>query len=357
MIETHVVNALLLPELRDQPFFAVLTFVNGLVAPSFLFCAGFALAISLSRKWEQFTAPTKPFQKYVVRLLFILVVGYALHIPKFSLRQMMALDDESAWVGFFQADILHVISLTLLGLVLLVMIVRTQKPFLAVSACVALALVGTAPFLRGMDLSNLPIWIRPYLTTQFKSQFPLFPWSSFLIGGMLVGWWYLESRRRDRVSNMVRSLALGAWLVVVLALIVEATPITVYPAHNFWNASPEFFFVRFGIISLICAGLWLYEKYSPPSGKSVIAIFGQESLLVYVVHLLIVYGHTFEWSFIRVFGKTLNYMECLSLFAGLTLAMFVLASVWHRIKGWNRSAAAWIQYAVIALIVVRFIAN
>ncbi|HMD13095.1 MAG TPA: heparan-alpha-glucosaminide N-acetyltransferase domain-containing protein, partial [Bacteroidota bacterium] len=46
MIETHVFNALLLPQLKEETFFKILTFVNGLVAPSFLFCAGLALAIT-----------------------------------------------------------------------------------------------------------------------------------------------------------------------------------------------------------------------------------------------------------------------------------------------------------------------
>jgi len=46
MIETHVLNATLDSRLKLEIPFKILTFVNGLVAPSFLFCAGFAFAIS-----------------------------------------------------------------------------------------------------------------------------------------------------------------------------------------------------------------------------------------------------------------------------------------------------------------------
>ena len=46
MIETHIVNALLRNDLRHETAFVILNFINGLVAPTFLFCAGFAFAIS-----------------------------------------------------------------------------------------------------------------------------------------------------------------------------------------------------------------------------------------------------------------------------------------------------------------------
>lgn len=46
MIEVHVFNAFLLPELRQTGWFSVLNFINGLVAPSFLFVSGFAFQVS-----------------------------------------------------------------------------------------------------------------------------------------------------------------------------------------------------------------------------------------------------------------------------------------------------------------------
>ena len=45
MIETHTVNALLDPALRAGTFHDALTYVNGLVAPAFLFAAGFSIVL------------------------------------------------------------------------------------------------------------------------------------------------------------------------------------------------------------------------------------------------------------------------------------------------------------------------
>ena len=355
MIETHVVNALLQVSLKEQPLFPVVTFINGLVAPSFLFCAGFALAISLHRKWMEFISFRKTFWRYIFRLLFILVVGYSLHLPIFSLQQLRALHDDQRWLPFFQSDILQVISLTLLFLVLLAVVLRREQLYIRISAIIALCIIFISPIVRELDYSSTAMWLRPYFSIQYKSQFPLFPWSAFLMSGTLFGFWFLRVREMGKDALLMPRLALLAFGGIVLSLLVEIIPLSLYPNHDFWRASPEFFFVRLGVVLLCSVGLWKYEQRGTISSRSLISLFGQESLLVYTVHLLIVYGHTYEWSFISLFGPSLSYLECLGLFAALTLAMFLLAYGWHSMKQWNSVVAKYVQFAVLAAIVIKFI--
>ena len=175
------------------------------------------------------------------------------------------------------------------------------------------------------------------------------------MSGTLVGFWFLQVRKTGNDVVMLPRLALAALGGIALSLLIEFIPVSVYPNHNFWHASPEFFFVRLGIILLCFAGLWKYEQRGTTSSRSIISLFGMESLLVYVVHLLIVYGRTYEWSFIHYFGSTLTYVECLGLFAVLTAAMFLLAYSWHFLKRWNIVVAKYVQFVVLALIIVRFI--
>ena len=355
MIETHVFNALLRVPLKDEVFFKVLTFVNGLVAPSFLFCAGFGFAIIMHRRWREFITLERPFWRYIFRLMFILVVAYSLHIPFFSLRRMMTVTDQQLWTSFFQVDILQVIAITLMFLALLSVIVRDQRRFIVVASAISLVLVMITPVVREMDLSNLPIWFRSFLTNKFKSQFPLVPWSAFLMSGTIVGYTYVRANQDSTEPRTMNHLALMAAGAIVLALLVEVLPFTVYPDHDFWKASPEFFFARLGLVILGCIGLWKFEQRRTMSPKSPIALFGQESLLVYTVHLLVVYGYTYEWSFIRKFGPTLDYLECLGLTAALTLAMYIMAYVWHWMKGWNKRVATGVEFAVLAGIVAWFV--
>jgi uncharacterized membrane protein len=354
MIETHVVNALLLPELKQQTLFKILTFINGLVAPSFLFCAGFAIAISFSRRWDQYVNFGKPFWKYLQRLLFILIVGYSLHLPFFSLKKLLVLNEERAWISFFQADILHTIAITLIALTLLATVFRKQNIFIRVVGLIGLFVIFSAPIIRNLDYSQSQIWFRSYFTTIYKSQFPLFPWSAFLISGTVIGFIFLKVQGLGSEKNIMHRAALIAFIIIVASIVTEYLPFSVYPDHNFWKASPEFFFVRLGIVILALVGLWKYENWKKLTGKSFLSIFGQESLLVYVIHLLVVYGYTYPWSFIRYFGVTLNYFECLGLFVLLSAAMYVVAYVWHGLKDWSPRTAKGIQYIWLAVIVIVF---
>ena len=179
MIETHVVNALILPEHKLEFPHKILTFINGLVAPTFLFCAGFALAISLKRKWNDFAPSARPYWRYIARLLFILIVGYSLHLPFFSLSKLMALNDPQAWLPFYQADILQTIAVTLLLLALVVGMIRNEKVFYSSALFLWCVAIFAAPVVREADLSAFPVWLQPYLTMQVKSQFPLFPWARY----------------------------------------------------------------------------------------------------------------------------------------------------------------------------------
>lgn len=355
MIETHVVNALIVPNLRDEPTFKILTFINGLVAPSFLFCAGFGLAISLSRKWDQYVKLEKPFWKYIQRLFFILIVGYSLHLPFFSLKKLLVLSNVQAWSSFFQIDILQTIAITLFLLTLIAVIIRKEKIFIPAIIIFGLLIVFSAPIIRAFDYSDWNVWLRPLFTIEYKSQFPLFPWSAFLISGTILGLLFIKSRTAGVEESFMKRAGITSVLMVVIALVAEYIPFTTYPNHNFWKASPEFFFVRLGLVVLSLFGLWKYEQRKNSAGNSVFSLFGQESLLVYVVHLLIIYGYTYPWSFIRYFGQTLNYTECIGLFLLLTLVMYLLAYLWHWMKNWNPKIAKSVQYVWLTAIMVVFI--
>lgn len=355
MIETHVVNAVLASPLREGAAFKVPTFVNGLVAPSFLFCAGFGLAISLRRRWAQYIGWAPPFWRTIVRMVFIMVVGYSLHLPFFSLRRMAAITDEHSWTTLFQVDILQVIAATLLLLTLLAPVARTLKLYRIVISLIALAVVFIAPLTGVMDLSGLPIWLRPYLSPQFESQFPLLPWASFLICGSILGFWYMEASERKKEEECMKRFGMLAFGGILLAIAVEFLPFAIYTNHDFWRSSPEFFLVRLGCVVLALVALWSFSRKRQASSSSFIALFGQESLLVYVAHLLIVYGRDYGFSFVRKFGPTLGYLECLGLFAGLTIGMYLIAFAWHRLKGWNMRVAYAVEASVLGGTVVAFV--
>src|SRR5262245_20822798 len=106
MIETHAFNAWLADRYRETIWYQNLKFVNGFVAPSFLFLAGVAFVI-VARKRE-FAFFNTNFLRQLRRLLWILVLGYLLHFPvvqhqhgHFSIVHM---------TEFYKVDVLQTIA-------------------------------------------------------------------------------------------------------------------------------------------------------------------------------------------------------------------------------------------------------
>jgi uncharacterized membrane protein len=84
MIQTHVFNATLTPGLTETGFFQVLRFIDGLVAPSFLFASGMAYAVTTRRKINDYLSFGPPLFRQFGRLLFVMLIGYGLHLPKLT---------------------------------------------------------------------------------------------------------------------------------------------------------------------------------------------------------------------------------------------------------------------------------
>ncbi|MEK7264086.1 MAG: heparan-alpha-glucosaminide N-acetyltransferase domain-containing protein [Bacteroidota bacterium] len=370
MIETHVVNALLHPSLRDSDFFKVLTFINGLVAPSFLFCAGFALAITLTKKHSDFFAMNSVFRKYIFRITSIFAFGYLLHLPVFSLRKMIHLSDDKQWMLFLQSDILQVIALSLIFLTLFFLIVKEEKKYLLLITAIGLFVVFASPIVRAFNLDDFPMWFRPYFTLKYKSQFPLFPWSAFVIAGVLFGYGYLFVRKKENAQQYFSRLPFYALGGILCSLVIELLPLTLYPSHNFWNASPEFFFVRIGIVVVFCYAFWWLENnlqtinvsFNVLANKIFDSFFlflvtlGKESLLVYITHLLIIYGFAnLGMSYFAYFGKNMNYAQCVLLTLTLEVAMFALAYYWGWLKANKKGTFAKLQFATFIVALICFL--
>lgn len=185
MIETHVSNTFLAPPLRDTTWFHTLTFVNGLVAPSFLFVSGFVLILGSRRKADEFRTFGPAFWKQLRRIGLVWAIGYVLHLPFHSFKKILAEATAEGWLKTYQVDILHCIAVGLLFLFVSVILIKSEvvrRRWLLVSG--AAAVVAT-PFVWQIDfLGLIPAPLAAYLNDRHYSLFPIFPWLGYmLIGG------------------------------------------------------------------------------------------------------------------------------------------------------------------------------
>lgn len=77
----------------------------------------------------------------------------------------------------------------------------------------------------------------------------------------------------------------------------------------------------------------------------------QESLLVYFVHLCIIYGSVWNSGLMQYVGDTLSPAQTLPFVSALVIAMILMAWYWNWYKHHRPRAARWVV-AVVAILMV-----
>lgn len=356
MIEGHVVNGLLRPDLKGTTVFGLIHFLNGVVAPAFLFMSGFTFAVSSQRKWAEYLLLQKSFFRQVGRLSFILLLAYALHLPYFSLRRIIQEATPQDIASLLQVDILHTIAVSLLTLLLLLLIVRREK-WLRYSALVlALAVVFSAPVVWDFDFRNIfPLPIASYFNAKHGSLFPLFPWAGFVFCGTFTSHLFLSALQRGEEKKMMARIFWSGVAIVILGIFSGQVLAHLYRTYDYWYTSPSFFMIRLGLVMMALSGMWYYEKKTNPR-SSVMQVIGQESLFVYALHIILVYGTALpSGSLVQIFGSSLNFAGCAGVFLGLSTVTCLIAYVWHYLKVKKKIVSRVVQYATIGVIAYLFL--
>jgi uncharacterized membrane protein len=355
MIETHVVNAFMQSTLRLDPWFKTLNFINGIVAPAFLFVAGYSFAIVGQRKWKDYLSLNGVFWKQVGRILQIWAIGYALHLPFFSFNKLAYLIGWEEWRPFWTVDVLHSIAISLFLMLLLVLIARTQRVFFLLICAVGSVAAFATPFMSSLNVDEtLSLPFASYVNALHGSLFPIFPWMSFVMFGGALGQLYVFLKGKVADEKFFKNIFIAGIACIVLSIIADWLPVKIYPAHNYWLASPGFVFVRLGIVLMLLATLWLWER-TAHSGKSLVSLLGSESLVTYTGHLLIIYGLFFGGNSLAVIiGNSRSAPQALGITVLLIAAMSATAYVWNSLKKKSMLYARVLQYSILTVVLYVF---
>jgi uncharacterized membrane protein len=332
MIETHVVNAYLPAALRRGEFFFWLSFVNGLVAPSFLFASGFSIELQARRKWEDWLHLGPAFWKQMRRMGFILLVAYSIHLPDFGLRKFLVPHDPAFWKRAFQVDILQCIVVSLLAVNVLILLTRKRGVFFWVAASVGVVAALATPRIWAQDFTTRwPLFVAMFLNPHGISLFPLFPWIGFVLAGSCAAHLFLNAvEKRADARSMQRAFFVGA-AAIACGWLARALPL--FSAWNvgYYITSPLYVLVRLGCVVILCAGLYAMEKrlgWVPGP----IRLAGQESLLVYTLHLMLVFSILRGKLVAALLGLEAEHAACFLMSAAIIVLMLWLAGIWHNLK-------------------------
>lgn len=331
MIEVHVFNAFLLPEIKQSSWFGIINFINGLVAPSFLFVSGFAFQVSSGGKLEEMRKFGKAFWKKIFRIFQIIVIGYALHLPYYSFSKTLSRSSANQLQSFFAVDVLQCIGFGLLFLFLTRLIIKSDKTynyFLIVSLVVVTLI---SPILWKIDFNQ---YVHPIIGNYFNrlngSLFPIFPWLNFLLAGAVFAKYFVDARAKDEEKKFIKNITIAAVITLLFGHLfysgVFPNPLTsILP-------NPVFYLERLGYVLVLFSLCWYWEKKIDTKGSFFLDA-SRESLLVYWLHLVVIYGAIWGGKslFSRI-GPTMNLIEAISATLILMLAMILVAKSWGLIK-------------------------
>lgn len=364
MVQGHVFYEVIDDSVRRASWYSWHGFVHGFTAPIFLFSSGMAFGVTTLSKWEEHTRLSRAVLKRFERYAILIGIGYLLQVGDLGLRYLLALP----------LDRLHrataVNALQLIGVVLAfaeasVLVLRRQAAFLALVGAGLVVVVVAAPWTWDLTLDSWPVPLAAYVSSTTRSLFPVFPWSGFLLGGILVAR-VVRARRRSAKpgwTQLVVPLALVGGTSVLLG---KAGPLLgdPFPDHNVWKAGPFFFLFRLGVVLLLLAvlcaidlGLSRLPRASRSKAIRLLQTLGAETLVVYVAHLLMIYG-VFGLPGLKArFPHSLGLGASVALVVAVFATMVALAWVWHATKKRYPSAFDRVRWGLMAVVVVTFFAR
>lgn len=357
MVIGHSIDSVLSVDARTTEAFRLYDAVRGFTAPIFLFVAGFAFAVVTVRKWELYHTWSKPFRSRVTKVFLLLVVGYALHLPFYSLHKLLTQGGPQDYAQFFQADVLHCVAFSLLALQVFVMLSRTPRIFAFATATATTLMVLATPIIWSIDFARHvgPV-LAPYFNQSSMSIFPVFPYAAFMFSGAVVGQFFLVAHGDNRERKFFSRIVFFAFAAAVCGLVFDLLPVTLYPPHDYWKASPNFFLLRLSAVLFVATGFFYLRRLPEVLERPVLAL-GQASLLVYSAHLVIVYGSAANIGLAQIVGRVLPYYAAAAVGIAVLCAMVLLTHAWNYLRTHHEWPSRVVQAGMASTIVYLFFTN
>ncbi|MEL6393671.1 MAG: heparan-alpha-glucosaminide N-acetyltransferase domain-containing protein [Bacteroidota bacterium] len=318
MLQGHFVDVTLSDSARDlsHPVYALWLFMRGLTAPVFFSITGLVFAYLLLRDGRPAEENIR-WQKGVRRGGMLVVLGTLLKINVFVLLAGFL----PAW--YYSLDVLHCIGIGLLGVCGLYVIaqelrIKLWPLFLALGTAIFLL----EPVRMGIDWSTWPTIIANFWTRDFGSQFTIFPWLGYVFIGAAIG----------QLLHARPSWAFGIRLPLVVAALgyalctLSGAFLMVLYQYTDWSvfkgvANYNYLFYRLGQV-FICFAIFMFVIPRIPKIPRLFTKIGTETLTIYCVHYVILYG---TWSGL---GISFFFKDAFSGWAaGIGAASFVAAHV------------------------------
>jgi uncharacterized membrane protein len=296
MLQGHVFHSFARPDLRTDGPFMLSQFLGGIGPAIFLVLTGITLAFLMNGR-ERDGEGAMGRWKFALRrsaYLFSLAFLFRLQLWLFAIPQ-------SPWTDLFKVDILNCMGFAI-GL-MSVMAIFTTAERVRLCAGLGVAIAAASPLVSALNWSWLPPQVSAYFVPSYQ-YFSFFPWASFIAFGLSIGS-LLRVVKPEQMNRVMQWGCLAGMALIAGGQYFSNLPYSLYPKSEFWLDSPGLIVIKLGVVILIMAFAYVWTEYAVGKSWSWVRQFGTTSLLVYWVHIELVYGRWFGAE-----KETLSNVQC-----------------------------------------------
>jgi uncharacterized membrane protein len=325
MIQCHTFNSFARLDLRQGGPYVLSQFVGGMAAPLFLFMAGMTFGFqmeSLERRepnrWRRFVTALK-------RAGYVMAIAFA-----FRASNWVASLPRPDWQEIFKVDILNSMALGMAAFAVIGALDAKDRVRYAIAGGLLTACL--APVIGNFNWTGVPQIIQEYLAPgDTRGRFPFFPYASYIGFGIAAG---AIVKRTDTagLDRLMQWCAIIGFALIFSAQYFSNLPFTIYDSVDFWRNSPSLIFIRVGVSLAMLSSAYLWTAYGAAARWSWMQTLGKQSLLVYWVHIMLVYG-----NIVKHLKRTMSIPETVLAVCIVTALMVALAAA--RIAWKNRTRA------------------
>lgn len=333
MVQGHTIDTFLADSFRsfDSPLFSAWWTVRGLTAPIFLFTAGTVFTYLLRRRNLPFSANPR-IGKGIKRFFLLIITAYLMRYPSSRLFNFEGVTPEQ-WKTFYAVDVLHLIAFGILFVMVLAFIaekLRVKDSYLfGAAALISFALYQ--PFSQINWISFLPLPLAGYFYNGTGSFFPLVPWTGYVFSGAFLGSYLAHNAdifNSEKFSLNLFYAALAAFAAAAAGNFVE---LALYGRSTFWTTSPNLIFFRIGVVlslNSLVSFITLKIKKIPP----LLIHIGRHSLMIYVVHVILLYGSAWTPGLWNAFARSFNIWNSILAAAAMIILMTTMVRLYELLK-------------------------
>lgn len=307
MFQTHCYDAWLGGAARDSQVYRWSQLGGTFPAPLFLFLAGISFAIVIDKLRQKNFSANQIAKKMIQRGAEILALGMLFRIQEYAVALGWA-----PWSDLFRVDILNTIgvSLMMLGVMCWVVLAIQEKcspgcPRLGNTGGLVFTAVGVAAAISALTPLLWTTWRPRFLPWELETYvdgvhnlgqpqsglFPIFPWAAFAFAGLALGFLLMSPRAKKIGGYSFLAISAAGLILISFSKVLDSLGVKMYPVYDYWHTSPGFFILRVGMLLLLTTIAYVWCRWGPGEwGFSPMIQLGKTSLLVYWVHIELVYG-------------------------------------------------------------------